>query len=142
MAANVRHRNKKGERTILLVDSDLGFAFWLGQALDRAGYEAVPTRTPRAATELIEEHRISIDILVIDPYPPDAPSFISRLRQGRPSLKTVAAFPEESDEPLPMIEFDAIKRKPQYRTEEAAAQWVRLVQRLLPAHGGSSGVSR
>ena len=127
---------------MLLVDSDLGFAFWLGQALDRAGYQAVPARTPLAATELIKEHRVYIDILVIDPYPPDAVSFISRLRQGRPSLKIVAALPEESDEPLPMIEFDAIKRKPQYPTEEAAAQWVGLVQGLSPAVGGGSGVSR
>jgi hypothetical protein len=27
---------------VMIVDSDLGFAFWLGQALDYAGYQALP----------------------------------------------------------------------------------------------------
>jgi CheY-like chemotaxis protein len=133
---------ERDQQTILLVDSDLGFAFWLGQALNRAGYEAVPATTPDAGAELIQEHRISVDILVIDPASPDALPFVSRLRQSRRGLKVIAAVPEESAQPPPMPDFDAIMRKPKRLTVEAALEWVSLIQRLSPAAGTGGGGSR
>ena len=44
-------------RTILIVDSDLGFVFWLGRALHDAGYEALPAKDVPEATAIIENSR-------------------------------------------------------------------------------------
>ena len=40
-------------RSILIVDSDLGFVFWLGRALHDAGYEALPAKDVPEATAII-----------------------------------------------------------------------------------------
>ena len=65
-------------KTVLLVDDNLGFAFWLGQALDRAGYETWPARSVPAAESLLEEVPLAVDLLVINASLPRAPAFATR----------------------------------------------------------------
>ena len=116
--------------TILLVDSDLGFIFWLGQALDAEGFRAVPALNIPAARELLERHKLSVDILVIDPSLPDAFLFISELRQSRPPLHIVATTSENWG-PFPKFpKFDAIVPKPQRLSVTAVSQWLHVIQSL------------
>src|SRR3974377_29593 len=70
---------RKGKTTVLIIDWDLAFAFWLGQALDLAGHNALPVRSTRAAYELIRDHRLSVDMIVIDPMMPNALSCLADL---------------------------------------------------------------
>jgi len=121
---------RKLRATVLLVDSDLGFVFWLGHALDSAGYTAVPAQCTKAARELIQKHRIPVDILVIDPLLPDAFPFIFQLRQSQRSVAVVAAIAEDWEELPPMTEVDAVIRKPRRLTLMAAVQWINLIQDL------------
>ena len=132
----------KGEQpTILLVDPDLGFVFWLGHALDSAGYNSVPAQNTRDATALIQEHKLSIEIVVIDPLLPDAFSFISRLRQSQRSLKVIAAIPEDWGELPAMPEVDAVIRKPRQFNAIATLSWINLIQSLPSGTGADSGQS-
>jgi hypothetical protein len=124
---------RKEQATVLLVDSDLSFVFWLGQALDLAGCEALPARSTAAASELIREHRLSVDTLVIDPVLPDALSFVAGLRESRPQLKAVAALPGLPSDPTDLPGFNAIRRKPEHYTSEAQAEWIGLIQGLEPS---------
>jgi CheY-like chemotaxis protein len=126
----LREPGKEPRPTILLVDPDLGFVFWLGHALDTAGYNAVPAQDTRAASELIREHKLAVDILVIDPLLPDAIAFVTRLRRSRRSLNVVAAIPEEWEEIPPMPEVDAVIRKPRRFNSIAALPWIHLIQNL------------
>lgn len=114
--------------TILLVDSDLGFIFWLGQALDAAGYSAVPAVNVASAAELIQEHRLSVETLIIDPFLPDAFPFISHLRQLHPDLHVVAAIPDDWRSFPPLPEIDTILRKPQRLTGTSLIQWLKVIQ--------------
>jgi response regulator RpfG family c-di-GMP phosphodiesterase len=130
-ALTVIHSDRKGSsETILLVDPDLGFVFWLGQALDLAGYNAIPAKSVRSASDLIQQHRLVVHILVIDPFLPDAFAFISRLRQSHINLHVVAAIPEDWEDLPPMTEVDATIRKPRHLTATATLPWINLVQRL------------
>jgi hypothetical protein len=108
----------------------LGFVFWLGQTLDSAGYTALPAKSTQAARRLIEEHRIPVDILVIDPLLADAFQFISGLKHFRHALAVVAAIPEDWDILPPMSEVDAVIRKPRRLNAVAAIQWLNLIQTL------------
>jgi CheY-like chemotaxis protein len=121
---------KEARTTILLVDPDLGFVFWLGQAVDSAGYHAVPAKSVRNACELIQEHNLSVDILVIDPFLPNAFAFISHLRKSHTDLHVIAAIPEDWESLPPMTEVDATIRKPRHLTAVAILPWISLVQSL------------
>ena len=128
-------RGRKGRYvTILLVDSDLGFIFWLGQALDAAGYTAVPAVNVASAAELIQEHRLSVETLVIDPFLPDAFQLISALRQSHPDLHVVAAIPDDWRTFPSLPEIDAILRKPQRLTGAALIQWLQVIQEFFSDH--------
>ena len=121
--------------TILLVDSDLGFVFWLGQALDAAGYNAIPALNVPSAEELIHNHKLSLDTLVIDPFLPDAFPFISRHRQSVPKLNVVAAIPEDWGTFPHLPDVDAILRKPQRLNGIALFQWLNLIQSFFSPSG-------
>src|SRR5260370_6183096 len=47
-------------RTVLIVDRELGFVFWLSQALDEAGYRAFPAKSIPDANNLLLELNIEI----------------------------------------------------------------------------------
>ena len=51
---------------ILLIDHDMGLMFWLGQALDRAGFDAFPARSVYDAKQLIEQLHLSVDLAVVN----------------------------------------------------------------------------
>jgi hypothetical protein len=121
--------------TILLIDSDLGFIFWLGQALDAVGYSAIPAVNTRGAAELIEEHRLLIDTLVINPLIDEALPFISSLKRTRSELKTIAAIPDDTANNLGMPDFEAIIHKPDCLTRMAVTQWVNIIQSLSSGAG-------
>ena len=116
--------------TILLIDPDLGFIFWLGQALDAAGYSAIPAVNTGAARELIEEHRLLIEILVINPLIDDAAPFITWLKETRAGLKTIAAIPGDAENYLSVPDFDAVIHKPDSLSKMAVTQWLNIIQSL------------
>jgi DNA-binding response OmpR family regulator len=108
----------------------LGFVFWLGQALDSAGYNAIPAQNIRAANELIRKHKLLVDVLVFDPVLPDAFAFIQRLRQSQRHTRIVAAVPEDWADLPPMSGVDTWLRKPHRFTLMATLPWIKLIQGL------------
>lgn len=123
---------------ILIIDSDLSFAFWLGHALDNSGYVSLPAKDTRSAAELAEAHGLTIDLVVIDPLQRGAASFVSRLQRSFAGLKAVAAHGAEAEFGQMSYAYDAVVRKPAHRTPETAAEWVRLIRALSPRREGSS----
>jgi len=111
----------------------LAFVFWLGQALDSAGYSAIPAQNIRAANELIRNHKLAVDILVFDPVLPGVFGFITRLRQSRRHLRVVAAIPEEWADLPPMGGVDTWLHKPRRFSLMATLPWIKLVQGIYAA---------
>ena len=52
-------------KNILIVDNDLGFVFWLCQALDAAGYETLPAKGVPEAVALLDELEVWVDVLMV-----------------------------------------------------------------------------
>src|SRR5215472_14245187 len=76
-------------KTVLVVDSDVGFVFWLGQGLDQNRYAVLPAANVPNARTLLDELRITADLVVVNPALPDAANFVEALRGRNPCLKVV-----------------------------------------------------
>jgi len=117
-------------KTVLLVDSDLGFAFWLGHALDQAGYEALPARTVADALKLLAELQVTVDLVIVNVAIPATDSLIAALRADQPLLKVIAVY----DAPSlggPFAGADAVRAKPSIVDENTRTEWVEAVKTVF-----------
>src|SRR5438445_4672062 len=76
-------------KSVLIVDEDLWFVFWLGRLLNEAGYEVWPARSGHDAAVLMKELGAGPDLLVINPNSSGAASFFEDQRR-RTDFKTIA----------------------------------------------------
>ena len=78
--------------TILILDDDLGSAFWLSQMF-AGGCEVVPAKTVAEAFALIRRFRLTIDLALVNPAIPDSTEFTRALRktQGRLRVATLVS---------------------------------------------------
>jgi DNA-binding response OmpR family regulator len=117
--------------TVLILDNDLGFVFWLGRTLDAAGYQTLPAKNISDATILLEELTLEIDLLIVNPSLPGAAEFVSMLRRSTRRLKVIAI--SDVDGPVTTLPgVDAWRRKPDNIVDEVTTlEWVQLTQSLL-----------
>ena len=128
------------------MDSDLGFVFWLGQALDKVGYQAFPAKSIPDAAKLLLEANIEIDLLIVGPSTLGASAFVEALRGSQGHLKLIALIGDEEDPGATLPRIDASQRKPFLVNEASIRQWLETIQGVfasgtattptLPAAGG------
>ena len=78
--------------TVLVVDRDLGFLFWLGCVLSEAGHDALPARNVKAASLLLRSLNSAVELLVVDSGLPGAQRFAAQLRRLNPEIKVIDAL--------------------------------------------------
>jgi hypothetical protein len=116
--------------TILIVDSDLGFVFWLGHALDAAGYFSLPAKSIPDASELLRLLNREVDLLVLNCSLFGAADLIGSLRRSQPHLKVLAAG--DPGEPVSDVHgVDLTENKPAAPDETSARRWLQSIRRLL-----------
>jgi len=118
-------------KTILIIDRDLGFVFWLGQVLDAAGFVAVPAKGIADAGEIVAMLHLRVDVLIAPSAEDGLREFVEKLRFTSPDLQVIALTGEGDPwavaAPLPRA---IPKRKPQHRNEATRIEWLNLVQDL------------
>lgn len=125
--------------TVLLVDSDLGFIFWLGQALDREGYAALPAKSIPDAISLLAELRISIDVLVVNPLLAGAAEWIALFRDSQEHVKVVALLGFAENMAAGDLGADAALAKPAVIDEISQLECLQVVNDVLMAAPAISG---
>ena len=119
-------------KNVLIIDSDLGFVFWLGQALDAAGYETLPAKGVSEAISLLAEFRVIIDVLMVRYTLPGADTFAAELRWAQGGhLKAIALIDEEDERIESLTSWDGWQVKPGLPDETARRSFLRLVQGVL-----------
>jgi DNA-binding response OmpR family regulator len=118
-------------RTILIVDSDLGFVFWLGKALRDAGYETLPAKDVPQAAVLIGELKTEIDLLIINPSMAGAANLVNTLRLFRRGMKVLSMLGEKDTETGQIPNLDATIHKPLQANSNAGALLLGIVNQLL-----------
>jgi DNA-binding response OmpR family regulator len=116
--------------TILIIDSDLGFTLWLGEALCAAGHAPLP------ATRISEAVAVSrlarkIDLVIVNPSLDGALDFVDRLRCEQDDLKVLAVIDETADDIAVVSGVDAGVRKPKVADNGARTWWQGIIRQLL-----------
>jgi DNA-binding response OmpR family regulator len=124
---------------VLIVESDLGFVFWLGQTLDKAGYTALPSKTVTDAKELLSELNVPIDLVVIDLSLTGALNFVHALRRSQGHLHVLALVGETEGPRRPRAGIDAWRTKPHQIDEISKLEWVQLSRMVLARSDGRTG---
>jgi DNA-binding response OmpR family regulator len=112
--------------TVLIVDADLGFVFWLGRLLADAGFDSIPARNPDDACELLQKMQVRADVLIIDPCCPGAASLIAALRDREQTAVIGLAPRDQPRRELP----EGMARwaeKPVQPDEVSGMEWVKAV---------------
>jgi len=116
-------------KNILLIDSDLGFVFWLGHVLRGAGFEALPAKSVADAIALLSLLAGQVDLLIFNPCVNTAASFAADLKRSDQRIKTIAVLPEEM--PAGLSDIDAYKRKTYKFDTSAQEEWLSFIRRVL-----------
>jgi ActR/RegA family two-component response regulator len=117
------------KRLVLLIDSDLGFVFWLGRVLDRSGYEVFPAKSVSDALKLVGKLHLTVQLLITNASLPGVAPLIQVLRDTEDSLKVILL--DESESGSMCMRADAHCRRPAHIDEDAAMGWLRVVQRVV-----------
>jgi len=118
-------------RTILIVDRDLGFVFWLGQALYAAGYQTLPAKNIAAARSLLVKTKIEVDLLIVGETTPGVPAFAAALRRAQRHLKLIVLMGQEETAASTFPEADAWRLTPSWVDKASKDEWLETIQDIL-----------
>ena len=117
--------------TILILDDDLGFVWWLGEVVAAAGYQAIPAPSVAEGERLLSGLRLAINLLIVNPAMPGAAGFIDKCRRAQKNLRVLAAVGETEGSEALFDHADAVGRKPAEVNDRSASEWVRAIKRVL-----------
>jgi CheY-like chemotaxis protein len=125
--------------TILIVDNDLGFVYWLGCTLSAAGYLALPAFKCEDATDLVNRLNIGVDLLVVDTSMPGATELVEALEGAHHQFKVIAVKGYRR-EPDPIFQrADACQDRGPCADDDLEAAWLDTVRGVIAADGIESG---
>jgi DNA-binding NtrC family response regulator len=75
--------------TVLIVDQDLGFVWWLGEILHSGGCTVVPALNCQQALTLVKESRLNLDLILVDPTLTGVPSMLETIRAAQDGIKVL-----------------------------------------------------
>jgi len=117
---------------ILIVDSNLGFLYWLGETLAEANHQPWPACNIAEAGAMLRSRRLpSLDLLIVNPSVEGASRFIHRLRRTRPELKVLAVDPVNEKQ---VRGVTAWRARPSGDDLSAKHQWLRHIERVISEH--------
>ena len=121
---------------VLIIDSDLGFVFWLGQALYAVGFESLPANSVAEAAGLLALTKLCIHVLVAGHGTPGVEEFAAELHKAQHGhLRRIAVI--EEDECRTSWCWDGLHRKPRIPDEAAKVRFIRLLQGVLASRAAS-----
>jgi hypothetical protein len=119
-------------KNVLIVDSDLGFTFWLAELLVEANYQPWPACTALDAVSLIDRKRLSpLDLLIVNPSLQGASHLITTLRSKQPDLRVLAVDPRNDRQ---VRGVNAWHARPTSGDQSARQKWTREIDRVLRSH--------
>ena len=122
--------------TILILDNDLGFMFWLGQALTVTGLTPMPAPSVPEARRLLGRFPRAVDVLIVNMDVREAPEYTRSLRNQQGKLRVIATVRHGAKLPIDFKDVDAVRTKPEVLDELTTVEWRRAVRQLLPGKSG------
>lgn len=120
----------RGGGTVLVVDKDIAFAWWLGEVFGDAGCYVVPALNCRQALQMVKRLRMKVDIVAGNPGLPGFSKMIRSLSGSRRPVKIIAIV-NEGDDAAVTAQGDATLERPSGTSVISRQEWVRRVQEIL-----------
>lgn len=117
-------------RTVLILDGDLAFVFWLGQTLHEAGHLAYPAKSGKDGTALVNRLKLKVDLLVVGHGPAGVVELAKVLRRSQHRLKVLAAVAAGEDPGSIIQGADAILYKPSTVSTASTIEWLHAIEGL------------
>jgi ActR/RegA family two-component response regulator len=111
-------------QTLLVVDDDLAFVFWLGFGLDEHGLQTVPAKNSTAARALLGRITFPLRAAIVNAALPGTARLVKDLRRRQPDLTVISL---EGSAAGPLAGSDAALARPTELDAAAKAEWVRAI---------------
>jgi hypothetical protein len=120
---------------VLLIDKDLSFAFWLGKALDQAGYQAFPARNEPDAVELLSQISMDLGMLIVGEVRVSVEALAARWHERHKNLRIVRLIGPDDEPGPPVPGVDAEYQKPSGKKEEELVELLLAIERAFASSG-------
>jgi ActR/RegA family two-component response regulator len=117
--------------TVLIVDDDLGFVWWLGELFHEAGYRPVPALSARQAISLVKEVNLKVAVAVVNPELRGARKLIKTLRQAESRLVKIVLIRDPTALTTVVVGAHAILERPSDWEPPSRHEWLRKLRRIL-----------
>lgn len=119
-------------KNVLILDSDIGFIFWLAKLLVEENYQPWPACSVLDANSIMNRrHLAPLDLLVVNPSIHGASHLIDTMRRKQPDLKILAVDPMNDRQ---VRGVNAWRARPHSADQSAKQKWLRDIHRLLRSH--------
>ncbi len=120
----------QGARTVLIVDDDVAFLWWLGEMFTDAGYQAVPALSCSQALAVVNGLNLNIDVLVISASLSGSIRLVRSLERPGGDLRIVLVA-DSNDLAVHGLRYDAILTRPSGWEPVSRPDWLRKLHTLL-----------
>jgi ActR/RegA family two-component response regulator len=111
-------------QTLLLVDDDLAFVFWLAFGLEAHGLQTVPAKNSTAARALLGRIEFPLRAAIVNAALPGTARLVKDLRRRQPDLKVISLAGATA---AALAGSDAALERPSEFDDAAKAEWVRAI---------------
>lgn len=123
-------RGESTLKTVLILDDDLRFGFWLGHLLDAAAYSALPARSVPDATLLVRQLNLKVDVLVINLALAGAIGFMAALQRSHRDVQVIGVL-DDSAHAVNVPRVNALQVKTPVQNEMTRIEWLQCIQAVL-----------
>jgi ActR/RegA family two-component response regulator len=125
-------------QTVLIVDDDIGFVWWLGDILNEAGCKALPALTSEEAIDITKRLGLQPDLIIFNPTLAEAGRVLQIFLQAKPDLKIVTIGSGFS-ELTTSTHVRGVLERPAASEPILRADWLQKVRRLLKKVEAAAG---
>ena len=120
-----------GAHTLLIVDNDVGFLWWLGELFTEAGYQAVPALNCSQAVAAVKKFDVEVDLLVVNPALTGVGRLLAALERPGHDLRIVLIREGPIGLKYPGFRYDATLTRPSSGEPISRTDWLRKLRTLL-----------
>ncbi len=119
-----------GGATVLIVDKDLGFVWWLGEILREAACDVVPALNCKQAVSITKKLEMKVDVVVVNPRLAGVSKMIQTLSDAGRPLKIVV-IGDRNVHSMRTIPSHATLQRPSGWEQISRQEWLDRVRKIL-----------
>ena len=120
----------QGGTTVLIVEKDFGFAFWLAEIFNEAGCHVVPALDCKRAISITRELNLKIDLVVMNPRLRGITDMIRTLQRSNLNLKIIG-IRDRHVQAIRTIPVHAMLQRPSGYEPISREEWLDRVRKIL-----------